>query len=256
MIVSKYYLFFRTWKRDLVSCKELVTLCGFVVNKLELSLQFTWTNHDVVEWIKDLGFPEYQNTFKVNLINGRTLLLIDASALVKMNVKNFDHIRIITEGIRLMYNIELEKFSRSISLPHKEPNTLYKFYKIPTGPIYELCSRTEFFEKMKFIQVKVQLNHFEKLHKWLKHIPDFQSVRIGDIKRINMYFVKQNPHREVEKYAGGLKCNCIMPPCECNWSKTEKLPPWRLAFFIQNDEEKYQSICADRNEEIDLIMIQ
>lgn len=65
-------------------CEKLTTLCGYVVDELKLPMQFTWTTDEVLEWIRDLGFPEYMNTFKVNLINGRNLLLIDASALVKI----------------------------------------------------------------------------------------------------------------------------------------------------------------------------
>lgn len=224
---------------------NLTTLCGFYVDELELPLQFKWTSNDVLEWIEALGFPEYQNTFKVNFINGRNLLRINAPALVKMNIKDFNHIKTITRAIREMYKIELEKFHRSISLPPKNPETLYKFHKIPTGPIYELCSRTELFKQMKLMgEAKVQLNHFEKLHEWLKHIPDFQATRIGNIKRINLYFVKPNPCQELELFIEESSCNCVMPPCECNWNEKEKQAPWKLSFLVEVDGGKYkQNIC-------------
>lgn len=230
----------RTRKKDLKSCENLTELCGYVVDDLELPSEFEWTNADVLSWIGDLGLPQYQNTFKVNLIDGRTLLKIDASALVKMNIKDFDHIKLITNEIRKVFKIEIETFSRSISLPLKQPETRYKFFKISTGPIYELCLRTDFFKQRKLIgQAKVQLNHFEKLHEWLKHIPDFQNVRIGNIKRINLFFVEPNPHRELEAFDEPSKCSCSMPPCECVWSDKEKRQPWRMKFLVEIDEGKY-----------------
>lgn len=199
-----------------------------------------WTTNEVLDWIEQLGFPQYRKTFEVNFINGRTLLKIDASALVKMNIKDFDHIKTITSEIRQMYKVEWEIFSRSISLPSKHSETLYKFYKIPTGPIYELCLRTEFFKKIKLMgDARVKMNHFEKLYEWLKHIPDFQNVRIGNIKRIDLYYVAQNPHQELEKFDDKKKCTCKMPPCECGWSDNIKRQPWRLKFLVEIDEGKY-----------------
>lgn len=236
---------FRSSKRNWKTAECLATLCGYSVDELELPNQFTWSKNDVLEWIKSLGFPQYQNTFQANYINGRTLLLVDASALVKMNIKDFDHIKTITGDIRKMYKIELGKFGRSISLPPQQPETHYKFYKIPTGPVHELCLRTELFKKMKLMgETKIKLNHFEKLHEWLKHIPDFQSIRIGDIKRVNLYFVKSNPDRELELVEKKTSCTCLMPPCECNWSNKEKVQPWRLGFLMLIDEGKYsENVC-------------
>lgn len=237
------------------SCEDLASLCGFIVDELELPIYLKWTLDDVLRWIKDLGFPQYQNTFKVNFINGRTLLLIDASALVKMNIRDFGHIKTITKDIRRLYKFNLEKFNRSISLPVQDPETSYKFYKVPTGPIHELCSRTDFFKKIKLMNdVKVRLNHFERLHQWLMHIPDFQHTRVGGIKRINLYFVKPNPHREEETFISTSTCECTFGICECNWSDIEKRQPWQMAFLVQIDEGKYaKNICA--RSEIDLIVI-
>lgn len=221
------------------------------MDELDLPLQFNWSNDDVLRWIESLGFPQYRETFQVNFINGKKLLLVDASALVKMNIKDFDHIKTITKSIREMYKIELDKFDRSISFPPKEPETIYKFYKIPTGPIYELCSRTDLLKRMRLMkEAKVPLNHFEKLHQWLLHIPDFQHIRVGGIKRINLFFIKANPHREVELIKKEeTKCSCTMPPCECYWSKKEKREPWRLAFLMQLDKGKYAGkFCSKFND--------
>lgn len=241
LFIQRTFFVFRTSQKELKSCENLVKLCGFVVDELGLPSQLEWTSNDVLDWIEKLGFPQYRKTFKANFINGRTLLKIDASALVKMNIKDFNHIKFITSEIRQMYKVvELEVFSRSISLPSKHPEALYKFYKIPTGPIYELCYRTEFFKKIKLMgEAKVKMNHFEILYEWLKHIPDFRNVRIGNIKRIDLYFVALNPHRELEKFDDPAKCFCTMPPCECGWSDNTKRQPWRLNFLVEIDEGKY-----------------
>lgn len=237
------------------SCEDLATLSGYIVDDFELPIYFKWKNEDVLQWMNDLGFPQYQNTFKSNFINGRTLLLIDAPALVKMNIKDFGHIKTITKEIRRMYKFELETFNRSLSLPLRNPETLFKFYKIPTGPIHELCSVTGFFKKMKLMgEVQVQLNHFEKLHKWLKHVPDLQNIRIGGIRKINMYFVKSNPNRELEKFVPVSTCKCTMGICECNWTDIEKRKPWRMGFLVRIDEEEYdKTVCDGSN--IDLILM-
>lgn len=223
------------------------------MNELELPLQFKWTTDDVLAWIEKLGFPQYRNTFNVNLINGRTLLLIDASALVKMNVKDFDHIKTITKEIRRLYKIELEKFGRSISLPPKHPETHYKFYKIPTGPVYELCKRTELFKKMKLMgEAEVQLNHFEKLHQWLKHIPDFQSVRVGGIKKINLFCVKPNSS---ELEAAESFTSCTTSPRE---SSTDDDDLWTSTFFLvqvdNEDDEKHVNDKFNEPNVINLIL--
>lgn len=219
-------------------------LCGYIVDELELPLQFKWTNDDVLAWIENLDFPQYRNTFEVNLVNGRTLLLIDASALVKMNIKDFDHIKIITKEIRRLYKIELAEFGRSISLSPKHPETLYKFYKIPTGPVYEMCQRTELFKKMKLLgEAEVQLNHFEKLHQWLKHIPDFQSVRIGGIKKINLFFVKPNSSASE---AGSLTGSSTTSPRESSIDDDEQSDLWTSSFLVQVDKENSEANVNDK----------
>lgn len=256
-----FRIFSRVPSKDLKSLKEnLATLCGYLVDDLELPSQFKWTNDDVLEWITNLGFPQYQRTFEANFIDGRSLLRVDASALVKMNIRDFEHIKEITRSIREMYKIELEKFDRSISLPPRNPETLYKFHKIPTGPIYELCRRTEFFKQLKLMgKAKTQLNHFENLHELLKHIPDFQDIRIGNIKRINLYFVKPNPCKEIELFKGDDSCPCTIPPCECNWSEKEKQAPWKLSFLVEVAEGKYgKSLCDDKKDSniLNLILLE
>jgi SAM domain (Sterile alpha motif) len=235
----------RSASKHLSRHENLATLCGYVVNNSSLPSQLQWTIEEVLAWIKQLGFPQYHNTFKANFIDGRKLLLVDASALVKMNIKDWDHILKITTEIREMYEIEPKKYDRSISLPLQNPETLFKYYKISSGPKYELCQQTDFMHKLKLMsKPKTQLNHFEKLHEWLKHVPEFQQIRIGNIKRANLFYVKPNPNGELKLDESEPTCSCGMPPCECNWSKKEQCKPWQLALLVELDDRKYaEKIC-------------
>ena len=220
--------------------KEFQTLCGYIVDELELPEQFQWKNDEVLEWIENLGFPQYKETFRENLIHGRSLLLLDAAALVKMNIHDFEDIKKITQDIRRMYNIE-KVVERSISIPPRLPDTHYKFYQTQTGPIYENCTRTCLFKKIKLMkETEVKLNHFEELHLWLQHYPDFQQIRIGMIKRVNLFFVKSGPQQEIQETPDtSNKCRCIIPPCECNWIKKS---PWKISLLEDINNGKYDNI--------------
>lgn len=221
--------------------EEFQTLCGYVVDELELPEQFQWKNGNVLEWIENLGFRQYKKLLKQNSINGRTLLLLNDSALVHMNIHDFDDIKKITHDIRRMYNVE-KVLQRSITIPSRLPDTNHKFYRTQSGPIYELCTRTCLFKKMKLVkETELQLNHFEKLHLWLQHYPDFQQIRIGLIKRVNLFFVKSGHQQEIEETLEGnnaKNCRCIMPPCECNWIKKA---PWKISFLVDIENGKYDN---------------
>lgn len=194
-----------------------------MLNKLELPKQFKWTVDDVLDWIDDLGFPQYKDSFRMNFIDGKKLIPIDASALIKMNIKNFDHIKMITRSIRKIYGIEIENSKRSISLTFSEPLDLYKFYKSYSGHSYEVVTCCDYFQKVKLLnEIPEKLNHFELLHNWFKHIPHFQNIRIGHIKRENLYHVKQNfePDDDIS-FTSIDSCICEMPPCVCKWTVEE-----------------------------------
>lgn len=205
------------------TANPLTFICCCIVNKLELPKQFEWTTDDVLHWIDDLGFPEYKESFRVNFIDGKKLIRIDASSLIKMNVRNFDHIKMITRCIREMYGIEIENYKRSISLPFSEPLDLYKFHKSYSGYSYEIITCCDYLKKLKLLKdIPEKLNHFELLHNWFKHIPDFQNVRIGKIKRENLYNVehKLDPDDDIS-FDSMNSCICDMPPCNCKWTVEE-----------------------------------
>jgi SAM domain (Sterile alpha motif) len=208
----------------------LCSLCCKTVDSLPLPRQFFWTQDDVSNWIEQLGFPQYQETFKVNFIDGKKLILVDASALVKMNIKDFDHIRAITRSIREMYRIELPKYDTSISLPSPCPDTAFKLFKSQSAKSYDSQTRCKFFkEKLKLIKSDPMiLNHFERLHNWLQHIPDIQRIRIGLSARQNLPFVPASAHDKIEDVEA---CNCEIPPCVCKFTAKELARPWRLSYL-------------------------
>lgn len=219
--------------------ETLELLSNHTVDHLELPEAFTWTVDDVSFWIKSLSFPQYENTFRVNFIDGRRLLLVDAAALVKMNVRDFDHIKMITKSVRGLFEVNVEMFDRSISLLPGHPEILFKFHKVPTGESRNQCTQSTCFNQLNHTkEATVALNHFEKLHEWFKHIPNSQNIRVGGINRVNLYFVEPNPHREMEKFEENC-CGCEIPPCECNWSDKQKRKPWRLTFLVEVEEGKY-----------------
>jgi hypothetical protein len=201
----------------------LTFICCCVLKKLELPQQFKWTTYDVLDWIDSLGFPQYKESFRVNFIDGKKLIRIAASALIKMNIRDFDHIKMITGSIREMYGIEIENSKRSISLPLSEPLDLYKLHKSYSGYSYEVITCCDYFKKIKLLnEIPEKLNHFELLHNWLKHIPDFQTIRIGHIKRENLYHVPQNLEPDDDIASESIEsCSCEMPPCVCKWTVEE-----------------------------------
>jgi len=111
----------------------------------------------------------FQNTFRVNMITGRKLLLLDASALSAMNIKDFDHIRHITYAIRMLFHFELTKFSSSISLPDEKPNELYLLFHTQTGVNYDEVRRSDLYRRMQILRERARnLDHWDLLYMWLR----------------------------------------------------------------------------------------
>ncbi|XP_071962959.1 sterile alpha motif domain-containing protein 15-like [Antedon mediterranea] len=94
----------------------------------------TWGYEDVSSWIETLGFPQYAACFETNMINGRKLILMDASNLPKIGITDFEHIKFIAKNIRDTLGIERPYWNRSISLRPREPMGMYLERKEITGP--------------------------------------------------------------------------------------------------------------------------
>lgn len=187
-----------------------------------------WTFQDVQKWIGSIGYPQYKNTFEKNFIDGRKLILVDASALTKMNITDFDDIKVITENIQKLYG--LNKHCESIRC--LEAFTFYNLFKTRTRVSYESAYFCEFLKELKFT---VNFNHLERLHLFLQHVLNFQHTRVGNIERKNLYGVKEQLLRFKDILGDRNKCICDMPPCGCKWSVNEILT--NLKIKILNNVE-------------------
>ncbi|KAI4490481.1 hypothetical protein M0804_003425 [Polistes exclamans] len=137
---------------------SLFHLTGNIVDNFPLPYCWHWDTNDVINWLqKTICLPQYT---------------------------------LITNGIRKLYNIEQERFNRSISLPPHYPWTHYLLYKIPTGPIREKTKSTELFQKMGILHFKTgcRIDHWRMmLCKW----PDFPNYLFGLTNRKNVYIKKE-----------------------------------------------------------------
>ena len=92
-----------------------------------------WTCVDVEDYVEHLGLPQYRECFKSNYIDGSKMILMDASALPKIGITDFEHIKKITTNIRSQLGAEEPFWNRSISLPPREPNTHFLERKSHSG---------------------------------------------------------------------------------------------------------------------------
>ncbi|KAH8248751.1 hypothetical protein KR032_002947 [Drosophila birchii] len=212
----------------------LVELCTIVVDKLPLPPIFEWDDMDIRRWIHGYGYPQYMNTFRVNMISGRKLLLLDAAALSAMNIKDFDHIRHIAYGIRMLFHFELTKFSSSISLPDEKPNELYLLFHTQTGVNYDEVRRSDLYRRMQLIRERSRnLDHWDLLYLWLRREREHKYHElIGMTRRTNMYKCKAAVVEEklpICSEPEDLMCQTCIPPCDCDWTERDLRLPWRFS---------------------------
>ncbi|XP_062121348.1 uncharacterized protein LOC133835349 [Drosophila sulfurigaster albostrigata] len=217
-----------------ISAATLVELCVNVVDKLPISSVYEWDDMDVRRWICRYGYPQYMNTFRVNMISGRKLLLLDADALQAMNIKDFDHIRHITYGIRMLFHFELTKFSHSISLPDEKPNELYLLWHTQTGVGYDKVRRSDLYRRMKLIRERaLNLDHWDMLEMWLRRERERKySELIALVPRVNLFGCPKDetiPKHVIPESLSERLCDLCIPPCDCNWTAKDTLLPWRLS---------------------------
>ncbi|XP_018786229.1 PREDICTED: uncharacterized protein LOC108967345 [Bactrocera latifrons] len=211
-----------------VSPDTLLNLTSNLVDKLPLPSVYEWTIEDVCRWIRKYGYRHYQNTFRVNLISGRKLLLIDAKALASMNIKNFNDIKHIAYGIRQLFHFEMTKFMRSIALPSQYYYELYKLFRKNTGRTYDITKRTELWRRMQLIRAsKPYLSHWETLEHWLGHTHEPESAEIiGGTPHYRLYACKtaKRTTKHFPPKKATIICTC-MPPCFCHHKETHFQKP-------------------------------
>ncbi|TMW52329.1 hypothetical protein DOY81_002586 [Sarcophaga bullata] len=208
---------------------KLVNLCASVIDAWPLPEVYKWTIEDICRWLRGLGFKQYQNTFRENLINGRTFLLLDASALSAMNIKDFEHIKRLTYGIRSLFYFEMTKFGRSLTLYPEFLPELYKLFRVKTGYIYESVRRSDLWRKMQLIRQKEpNYTHWEILERWLafEKEPPVKEL-IGGAPRSKLYRCRSIPTEPAPIAKPPYCCACV-PPCQCYWRDDDCRPPWRF----------------------------
>ncbi|XP_023232581.1 sterile alpha motif domain-containing protein 15-like [Centruroides sculpturatus] len=114
------------------------------IDSLVPKCSYEWTQEDVENWIVELGFPQYKNVMTENFITGKKLILLDANNLCKMGIKDFKHIKKITESVRNLLGIKLTHFTRSVAAPHREPLALYLEQKCLTGKKTDALTYSKF----------------------------------------------------------------------------------------------------------------
>ncbi|KAH8271991.1 hypothetical protein KR044_012820 [Drosophila immigrans] len=218
-----------------INATSLVELCINVVDKLPLTSIYEWDDMDIRRWICCYGYPQYMNTFRTNMISGRKLLLLDADALSAMNIKDFDHIRHITYGIRMLFHFELTKFSHSISLPDEQPNELYLLWHTQTGVDYDKTRRSDLYRRMQLIRERsLNLDHWAMLELWLRRERERKSTElIALTPRSNIFKCREKkklpPSHAMQESLTERLCNHCIPPCDCYWDEKDTLLPWRLS---------------------------
>ncbi|XP_069962483.1 uncharacterized protein [Bactrocera oleae] len=232
-----------------VSPDTLLNLTSNLVDKLPLPSVYEWTTEDVCRWIRKYGYRHYQNTFRVNLITGRKLLLIDANALASMNIKNFNDIKHIAYGIRQLFHFEMTKFMRSISLPSQYYYELYKLFRKNTGHSYNITKRTELWRCMQLLrESKPYLSHWETLERWLAHT--HESVRpeiIGGTPHYRLYECKaaKRTTKHFPPRKAAIICTC-MPPCFCHHKKAHFQPPTVFTLLKSTRSPDVNYVCHNK----------
>ncbi|KAF9410210.1 hypothetical protein HW555_010647 [Spodoptera exigua] len=118
-----------------------------------------------------------------NHINGRRLLRFeDPSQLPKINIHDFEHIKIITAAIRKVFATDYVRFKRSINLPIRKPATHCTWFKSLTGPswgIRQNYTRSDVLRWMKILNPKpMNLDHWDLVWYQKPDCPKYMYARI------------------------------------------------------------------------------
>merc|ERR1712071_702446 len=87
-----------------------------------------WSYNDVINWIKDLGYPQYAECFSSNFIDGKRLILMNGSTLPNIGIQDYEHIKAISHDIKAnILKIESDQWNRSISVESITQSYVYIF---------------------------------------------------------------------------------------------------------------------------------
>lgn len=166
----------------------------------------------------------------MNKIWGRKLLLVDAAALSAMNIKNFEHIKHITYGIRMLFHFELTKISRKVSLPDERPNELYLLWHTQTGINYDDVRRSDLYRRMQLIRERSpELEHWDLLTLWLARERQRKFTELQPSCRLPATKPPAVKWAKTLDTVDDAMCLYCMPPCECFWNANDVRLPWILS---------------------------
>ncbi|XP_063804309.1 sterile alpha motif domain-containing protein 15 [Pseudophryne corroboree] len=106
-----------------------------------------WSSRDVGGWLRRQGFPQYEACFTENCINGRKLIYVTCSSLPQIGVTNFQDMKAISQLIRDLLGVMEPSWSRSISLPRRDPLGLFLEQKSQTGVNHDLLTYDQFIKE-------------------------------------------------------------------------------------------------------------
>ncbi|KAM4665224.1 sterile alpha motif domain-containing protein 15 [Discoglossus pictus] len=110
-----------------------------------------WSAREVAGWIRRRGFPQYEECFTENCINGRKLIHVNCSNLPQIGVTDFEHMKTISLLIRDLLGITEPPWSRSISLHHRDNMGLFLEQKSQTGVSYDPLTYNQFIKQQGLI---------------------------------------------------------------------------------------------------------
>ncbi|XP_011184785.1 uncharacterized protein LOC105213567 [Zeugodacus cucurbitae] len=230
-----------------VSPDSLLNLCIKIVDALPLPFVYKWTTLDVCKWIRNYGYPQYMNTFHVNLITGQKLLLVDAKALSAMNIKNFADIKHIAYGIRTLFFYEMTKYIHSISLPPEYYYELYKLFETKSGRKYQDVRRSDLWRRMQLLREKSpNYSHWDLLERWLARQRENTEL-FGGVRRYRLYKCKPEPPPQQLHVLPPNPCYC-MPPCSCFWTERHLKAPAVFSLLAparKPDQTVVKERCSD-----------
>ncbi|XP_065449493.1 sterile alpha motif domain-containing protein 15 isoform X3 [Chrysemys picta bellii] len=106
-----------------------------------------WSPLEVAEWVRQLGFPQYEDCITTNCITGRKLIHVNCSNLPQMGITDFDHMKEISWHVRELLGIEEPLWSRSIALPYRDNLGLFLEHKAPTGAKADALTFSQFVQE-------------------------------------------------------------------------------------------------------------
>ena len=111
-----------------------VPISFLIVSFINEKSAFYWTQKDVANWIEKLGYPQYKPCLTLNNIDGRKLVLVEASTLPKIGIHDFDHIKRICAEVRELTRLPMPDCQLSISRENLSSENKLWYQKSRTGP--------------------------------------------------------------------------------------------------------------------------